>query len=336
MGRDNPEIEAALHFDVQRFRTPTATDWRNDSAGASDPRPAFIVEREVESRGNPRRTRFPRSRNAKQHVLEPFEGGDIDFAAPRTIISSKLDDVQLRHQHHIPGQPTAARMIWSLPLAVKKRSRAVADVRRADPAVAQSAATPLVLASSSRYRKELLDRLGIPFSVDSPNIDESPAPGETPRELVVRLSIAKARAVASRWPNAVVIGSDQAATFDGHILGKPGTVDAAVRQLRTFSGRNVEFLTGIAILNAGLGRVRTAVDTTTARFRQAGDAEIRRYVEHDMPLDCAGGIRFEGLGPMLLDGVDTMDPSAALGLPLIALGELLRAEGVNPLAHPGD
>ena len=176
----------------------------------------------------------------------------------------------------------------------------------------------------------------MPFSVDSPNIDESPAPGETPRELVVRLSIAKARAVASRWANAIVIGSDQVATFGGQILGKPGTVDAAVRQLRTFSGRNVEFLTGIAVVNPGLDRVRTAVDTTTARFRQADEAEIRRYVEHDMPLDCAGGIRFEGLGPMLLEGVDTMDPSAAIGLPLIALGELLRAEGVNPLAHPGD
>ena len=213
---------------------------------------------------------------------------------------------------------------------------AVADVRHADASDALPAAPPLVLASSSRYRKELLERLGMPFSVDSPNIDESPAPGETPRELVVRLSIAKARAVASRWPNAIIIGSDQAATFDGHVLGKPGTVDAAVRQLRVFSGRNVEFLTGTAVLNAGLDRVGTAVDSTTARFRAADGAEIRRYVEHDMPLDCAGGIRFEGLGPMLLEGVDTMDPSAAIGLPLIALGELLRAEGVNPLALPGD
>ncbi|MCY3839018.1 MAG: Maf family protein [Gammaproteobacteria bacterium] len=194
----------------------------------------------------------------------------------------------------------------------------------------------LVLASSSRYRRALLQRLGIPFNVDAPGIDEAPLPREAPRELVLRLSVAKARAVASRWPNAIVIGSDQAATADGQILGKPGTVDAAIRQLQAFSGRNVDFLTGVAVLNTATDRVRTALDTTTARFRAASEAEIRRYVERDRPLDCAGGIRFEGLGPLLLDGVDTADPSAAIGLPLIALGDLLRAEGVNPLAKPGD
>lgn len=193
----------------------------------------------------------------------------------------------------------------------------------------------LVLASSSRYRQALLERLGMPFDVDSPNIDETPLPEETPRELVLRLSVAKARAAASRWPDAIVIGSDQAATFDGRILGKPGTVEAAVRQLRACSGRRVDFLTGVAVLNTATGRVRTTIDTTTARFRQAGELEVRRYVERDRPLDCAGGIRFEGLGPLLLDGVDTADPSAAIGLPLIALGDLLRAEGVNPLV-PGD
>ena len=208
------------------------------------------------------------------------------------------------------------------------------DVRQADASVLRRSA-PLVLASSSRYRRALLERLGMPFSVDSPGIDEAPLPGETPRELVLRLSVAKARAVASRWPNAIVIGSDQVATFDGRILGKPGTANAAVRQLRAFSRRRVDFLTGVAVLNAATDRFRTAIDTTTARFRGASEAEIRRYVERDRPLDCAGGIRFEGLGPLLLDGVDTVDPSAAIGLPLIALGELLRAEGVNPLA-PGD
>ena len=202
------------------------------------------------------------------------------------------------------------------------------------PAVMASPA--LVLASSSRYRRALLERLGIPFDVDAPDIDEAPLPRETPRELVLRLSIAKARVVAGRWPNAIVIGSDQAATFGGRILGKPGTTDAAVRQLRAFSGRNVDFLTGVAVLNTATNRVRTAVDTTTARFRAADEVEIRRYVERDRPLDCAGGIRFEGLGPLLLDGVDTADPSAAIGLPLIALGDLLRAEGINPLVNPAD
>lgn len=209
------------------------------------------------------------------------------------------------------------------------------DVRRGDTAPERPPAT-LVLASSSRYRQALLERLGVPFHVDSPNIDETPLPGEPPRELVLRLSVAKARAVAPRWPNAIVIGSDQVASFADHILGKPGTLDAAVRQLRTFSGRHVDFLTGVAVLNVATDRVGTAIDTTTARFRRASEAEIKRYVERDRPLDCAGGIRFEGLGPLLLHGVDTGDPSAAIGLPLIALGDLLRAEGVNPLVRPAD
>ena len=207
---------------------------------------------------------------------------------------------------------------------------------RVDTTGSERPSATLVLASSSRYRQSLLERLGIAFEVDSPNIDEAPLPGETPRELVLRLSVAKARAVAGRWPNAIVIGSDQVATFDGRIVGKPGTVDAAVRQLRAFSGRHVDFLTGVAVLNAATARVGTAIDTTTARFRSASEAEIESYVERDRPLDCAGGIRFEGLGPLILDGVDTRDPSAAIGLPLIALGDLLRAEGVNPLVQVKD
>ncbi|MXY57080.1 MAG: septum formation protein Maf [Gammaproteobacteria bacterium] len=199
-----------------------------------------------------------------------------------------------------------------------------------------AATAPLVLASSSRYRRALLERLGMPFRAEAPDIDEAPLPGEVPRDLVLRLSVAKARAVAERWPHAIIIGSDQTATFAGRVIGKPGTVDAAVRQLRTFSGRRVDFLTGVAVLNAAADRARTAIDTTTAQFRRVSDAEIRCYVERDRPLDCAGGIRFEGLGPLLLERVDTEDPSAAIGLPLIVLGELLRAEGVNPLAQPVD
>ncbi len=210
------------------------------------------------------------------------------------------------------------------------------DVRHAGTARTRHATTPLVLASSSRYRRTLLERLGMPFHAEAPDIDEAPLPGEAPRDLVLRLSIAKARAVADRWPHAIVIGSDQAASFDGHILGKPGTVNAAVGQLRTFAGRRVDFLTGVAVVNAAANRARTAIDTTTACFRDVSEAEIRRYVDRDKPLDCAGSIRFEGLGPLLLERVDTEDPSAAIGLPLIVLGELLRAEGVNPLAPPAD
>ena len=191
--------------------------------------------------------------------------------------------------------------------------------------------TRLVLASASRYRRDLLARLGVPFEVDAAHVDETPRAGEQPRDLVLRLSLAKARTVAARWPDAVVIGSDQVATFDGHVVGKPGTEDAAVRQLLSFAGRQVDFMTGIAVLNVRHNRVATHVDVTTTRFRRTSEEEVRRYVALDRPLDCAGGIRLEGFGPCLLHGVHTEDPSAAIGLPLIKLAALLRQEGINPL-----
>ena len=190
----------------------------------------------------------------------------------------------------------------------------------------------LVLASSSRYRRELLERLGIPFTVDSPEIDEMPLPNEPVDALVSRLAVAKARVVAARWPGAVVIGSDQAASFEGRILGKPGTAQAAVAQLMAFSGKRVDFLTGVAVLHGPSDRVTTHIDETHAHFRQLRKGEVERYVQRDQPLDCAGGIRFEGTGALLLTAVETRDPSAAIGLPLIELGAMLRAEGVNPLA----
>ena len=190
----------------------------------------------------------------------------------------------------------------------------------------------LVLASSSRYRRELLARFGIPFAVAAPDIDETPLPEEEPREMVVRLALAKARAVAVDWPAAVVVGSDQAAVFEGAILGKPPSLQAAERALLRFGGKAVEFLTSIAVLATETGHASTHVDVTVAHFRQAGAAEVRAYVERDRPLDCAGGIRFERLGPLLLRRVTGEDPSAAVGLPLIELGAMLRAAGINPLA----
>lgn len=190
----------------------------------------------------------------------------------------------------------------------------------------------LVLASSSRYRRELLDRFGLAFQVDAPEIDESPLPGEAAPQLVRRLALAKAQAVASRWPTATIIGSDQAAAHGSRILGKPGSVDRAVAELVQLAGGRVEFFTGLAVLDAASGDAETHVDLTTAHFRPASEQEIRRYVELDRPLDCAGGIRFEGLGPTLLQAVDTQDPSAAIGLPLIQLAQMLRRQGINPLA----
>ncbi len=190
----------------------------------------------------------------------------------------------------------------------------------------------LVLASSSRYRRELLERLGIPFIVDSPEIDETPLDNEPVDVLVRRLSVAKARAVALRWPRAIVIGSDQAASFEGRILGKPGTPQKAIAQLLEFSGNRVDFYTGVAVLHGPSDRVATHIDRTHAHFRRFREDEVERYVQRDHPLDCAGGIRFEGTGALLLEAVETRDPSAAIGLPLIELGAMLRAVGVDPLA----
>jgi septum formation protein len=191
---------------------------------------------------------------------------------------------------------------------------------------------PLVLASSSRYRRELLERFGLPFKVDSPAVDETPEADESPRDMALRLAVAKARAVAARHTGALVIGSDQAAALGGKPLGKPGTASRAVAQLLACSGRSVDFFTAVALLHAPSGRLHTHVDRTRAHFRRSTEREIQRYVAADRPLDCAGGIKFEARGALLLDKVETADPSAGIGLPLIRLGAMLRAEGVNPLA----
>lgn len=189
----------------------------------------------------------------------------------------------------------------------------------------------VVLASSSRYRRELLERLGLSFSVEPPEANETPLAGESPRRLVVRLAVNKATTVAKRRPDALVVGADQVASLEGRVLGKPATEERAVRQLLAFAGRRVEFLTGLAVVRGEAARTRTHLDVTTVRFRRFKLDTARRYVERDLPLDCAGGIKFEGLGSLLVEAVDTQDPSSALGLPMIKLGELLRLEGVDPL-----
>ena len=189
----------------------------------------------------------------------------------------------------------------------------------------------LILASSSRYRRELLARLGIEFRSASPDVDESPLPGESPGDLVLRLAEAKARKVGEGEAGAVVIGSDQVAVHDGEVLGKPGSVEKAERQLARLSGQRVDFLTGVVVLNSATGRVQTHTDRTTTTFRRLSEAEIRRYVALDQPLDCAGAIKSESRGVMLFERVETEDPTAAIGLPLIRLAALLRNEGINPL-----
>lgn len=183
----------------------------------------------------------------------------------------------------------------------------------------------LLLASTSPYRRELLQRLRLPFECARPHVDEQPCPGETPAALAVRLAAGKAAEVASRHPAAWVIGSDQVADLHGQPLGKPGTAAAAQAQLAAMSGQAVHFHTAVCLLR-GDDRF-DAVDLTTVRFRPLSLAEIARYVQAEQPLDCAGSFKCEGLGIALFDAIETQDPSALVGLPLIALCGLLRRAG---------
>ncbi|MEH6421750.1 Maf family protein [Pseudomonas sp. CGJS7] len=185
---------------------------------------------------------------------------------------------------------------------------------------------PLLLASTSVYRRELLTRLGLPFDTARPDTDETPQPGEVPLALAARLAVAKAEAVAALHPQAWVIGSDQVAEFDGRPIGKPGGRDGALAQLAAMSGREVRFLTGLCVTRHGRPPL-TALDTTVVRFRALSAAEIARYVDAEQPYDCAGSFKSEGLGIALFEAIESRDPTALIGLPLIATARLLREAG---------
>ena len=186
----------------------------------------------------------------------------------------------------------------------------------------------LVLASTSVYRRELLARLQLPFETASPNLDESPLSGETPQATAERLAVAKAKAVAGDFPNALIVGSDQVAFLGAERFGKPGTRARAIAQLRAMRGRNVVFHTGLCLYNSATGRVQVAGVPTEVGFRQFSDAEIERYLDKEQPYQCAGSAKSEGLGVTLLDHMRGDDPTALIGLPLIALCAMLRAEGL--------
>jgi len=186
---------------------------------------------------------------------------------------------------------------------------------------------PLLLASTSRYRAGLLARLGLPFESVRPGVDERPRAGEAPASLALRLAAAKAEAVAASRPGALVLGSDQVASCDGRILGKPGSREAAIAQLQQMSGREAVFLTAVA-LAGGDQPPEQVLDTTTVRFRSLAVDEITRYVDAESPLDCAGSFKAEGLGIVLFEAIESRDPTALVGLPLIATARLLRARGV--------
>ena len=189
----------------------------------------------------------------------------------------------------------------------------------------------LILGSTSVYRRELLQRLRIAFSVESPHVDETPLPGERPADLAQRLAMAKARAVAARFPDSVVIGSDQVADLNGEPLGKPGTHARAVQQLQRMRGQTVIFQTAVAVVCLNSQFEQLDVAQAKVRFRDLSDAEIEAYLKAEEPYDCAGSAKSEGLGIALLDAIDNDDPTALIGLPLIRTARMLRAAGIDLL-----
>lgn len=191
-----------------------------------------------------------------------------------------------------------------------------------------SEAPQLVLASTSPYRRELLQRLGLPFATVNPGVDELALPQETPVQTSERLALAKARAASGVFPAALIIGSDQVAYADGRVFGKPGTRERAIEQLRALRGRSVVFHTALCLLNSASARVQLEGVPVEVRFRAVTDSEIERYLERESALNCAGSARYEGLGISLLEYVRGDDPNALIGLPLIALCHMLRNEGI--------
>jgi septum formation protein len=188
--------------------------------------------------------------------------------------------------------------------------------------------TPLILASTSPYRRGLLQRLRLPFDVARPEVDETALPGEAPRALAIRLAQAKARAIVQRGTGAWALGSDQVAECAGQALGKPGRREAAIAQLQAMSGKTVRFHTALCLAHAD-GRLLADVDLTEVHFRTLGQAEIERYVDAEQPFDCAGSFKSEGLGISLFEAIDNRDPTALIGLPLIATARLLRRAGFS-------
>lgn len=190
----------------------------------------------------------------------------------------------------------------------------------------------LVLASTSPYRRELLARLGVPFAVAAPDVDETPLSGESPDETAQRLSVLKAKAVAGKYPDALIIGSDQVALLEGVQLGKPGTHERAVEQLQAMRGKALEFHTALCVYNAKTGSLQTANVPVRLVMRNYSDAQIENYLRRDTPYNCCGSAKSESLGIALIARFETEDPNALVGLPLIKLTEMLAREGLDVLA----
>ncbi|MFP5417552.1 MAG: Maf family nucleotide pyrophosphatase [Gammaproteobacteria bacterium] len=192
----------------------------------------------------------------------------------------------------------------------------------------------LVLASTSRYRRELLSRLRLPYEVISPEIDETPLPGESPSATALRLSVLKAQAAAGTYPDALIIGSDQVLMLDREQLGKPGNFDNAFAQLKKMQGKTMVFHTALTLLNSRTGNVQTRDVPTVVHIRPLTDPQIIAYLEQEQPYDCAGSAKSEALGIALMSGMESSDPTALIGLPLMTLTGMLLNEGVDVLTAP--
>jgi len=184
----------------------------------------------------------------------------------------------------------------------------------------------LVLASTSPFRKQLLEKLHLPFITDKPNLDETPLAGETATELVERLAIAKAQAIGPKYDNALIIGSDQVCVNDGEILGKPGDFNRAFKQLKNASAKKITFYTGLALINSKTGTVQSLVEPFTVQFRELSGAMIENYLNKEQPFNCAGSFKSEGYGIALFESLEGKDPNSLIGLPLISLIKMLEAE----------
>ncbi|SFQ97573.1 MAF protein [Enterobacter sp. kpr-6] len=191
----------------------------------------------------------------------------------------------------------------------------------------------LVLASTSPYRRAMLEKLGVTFECAAPGVDETALPGETPRHLVLRLAQAKAQALAERYPQHLIIGSDQVCVLDGEITGKPLTEENAVKQLMKARGNIVTFYTGLALYNSATGHLQTECEPFDVHFRHLSEQEITDYLRKERPLNCAGSFKSEGLGITLFERLEGRDPNTLVGLPLIALCQMLRREDCNPLLN---
>jgi len=194
---------------------------------------------------------------------------------------------------------------------------------------------PLILASTSAFRRELLARLGLPFGTASPNVDEQALAGESADQLVLRLAETKAKAVAAQHPDALIIGSDQVASIDGSLLGKPGNRARAIQQLECASGRTALFHTGLCLLDPGSGRTQTHCEPFKVHFRTLTRSQIEAYLDREQPFGCAGSFKSEGLGIALFERLEGSDPNALIGLPLIRLIDMLAHEGVDVLRSGG-